>query len=112
MIIHPSRVGDELLISTLAEMARTVGKEAFIRQQQAAINRLDSRPFLKDIHCPTLVLCGREDLITPLELHEELAAGIANSQLVIIEHCGHMSLLEHPHQVTEALVAWLSNIGS
>ena len=110
-VVHPSRVGDQSLINTLVEMAHTVGKDAFIRQQQAAINRTDSRPFLKDIHCPTLVLCGREDLITPLELHEELASGISNSQLVIIEQCGHMSPLEHPHHVTEALAAWLSTIG-
>ena len=59
---------------------------------------------------PTLVLCGREDVLSPVELHEELAAGIANSNLVVIEQCGHMSALEQPQQVAEAMQACLSAV--
>jgi pimeloyl-ACP methyl ester carboxylesterase len=72
------------------------------------MGRIDSRPHLNAIRCASLVLCGREDLLTPVELHEEMAAGIRGAKLVVIEHCGHMSALEQAQQVNAALQSWLS----
>jgi len=69
-----------------------------------------SRPFLHHIVRPTLVLCGREDAITPVAVHEELAAGIHGSKLEIIEACGHLSTLGQPHQVSRVLGRWLEGI--
>ena len=109
-IVHPSRVGDAALVALLADMARAVGMEGFVRQQQAAMTRPDSRPLLAHIRCPTLVLCGREDLVVALEAHEELAAGIAGARLVVVEQCGHMAPLERPERVTEALTGWLAGV--
>jgi pimeloyl-ACP methyl ester carboxylesterase len=57
---------------------------------------------------PTLVLCGREDALTPLEAHEEMAAGIAGVRLEVIEACGHMAPMERPEAVNSALSRWLS----
>jgi len=56
------------------------------------------------------VLCGREDAITPVEVHEELAAGIPRADLVVIEGSGHLSTLDQPKLVTEAMTAWLEGI--
>ena len=42
------------------------GRDAFLMQQKAIMARPDSRPTLGRIRCPTLVLCGREDALTPL----------------------------------------------
>ena len=53
-------------------MAKAVGKEAFVRQERAIMSRADSRPLLPQIACPTLVLCGRQDAITPPEGSREL----------------------------------------
>ncbi|MGJ7499365.1 alpha/beta fold hydrolase [Variovorax sp. ZT5P49] len=105
--VHPSRVGDATLGELLASMARSVGTEGFVRQQRAASGRPDSRPLLKDIQCPTLVLCGRQDQLTPLECSEEMAAGIPGAQLVILENCGHVAPLEQPEAVNAALLRWL-----
>jgi len=107
-LVHPSRLGDKSVVDVITKMSQSVGPDAFVRQQTAIMNRIDSRPFLHAIRCPTLVLCGREDALTPLELHQEMAAAIPHSSLVVIEHCGHMSALEQPQQVTAALQAWLS----
>lgn len=102
-IVHPSRLGDEALVGLIRSMAAAVGREAFVRQQQAIMGRADSRPTLARIRCPTLVLCGRDDLLTSLELHEEMAAGIPGARLVVLDRCGHMSALEQPAAVSEAL---------
>lgn len=106
-IVHPNRLDDERLTSTMFAMAEAVGPEAFVRQEQAIIGRLDSRSDLPDIACPTLVLCGREDALTPVYLHEEMAGLIPDSRLRVIEKCGHLSALERPEAVTAALREWI-----
>jgi pimeloyl-ACP methyl ester carboxylesterase len=80
---------------------------AFLRQQQAIIGRPDSRPGLAAIACPTLVLVGEGDEATPPELAREIAAGISRSRLITIPDSGHLSTLEQPRAVTEALVEWM-----
>ncbi|MGH3146780.1 MAG: alpha/beta fold hydrolase, partial [Rubrobacter sp.] len=95
-VLHPGRLDDEDLVSTVLSMAEAVGAEAFVRQEEAIIGRPDSRRDLANIACPTLVLCGREDALTPLHLHEEMASLIPDSRLRVIERCGHLSTLEHP----------------
>lgn len=106
-IVHPDRLDDERLTSTVFAMAESVGPEAFVRQEEAIIGRPDSRGDLPDIACATLVLCGREDALTPLHLHEEMAGLIPGSRLRVIEGCGHLSSLERPERVTAALREWL-----
>jgi pimeloyl-ACP methyl ester carboxylesterase len=89
-------------------MAERVGKDAFIRQQKAIMSRIDIRPSLGRIACPTLVLCGRDDQLTPLALHEEMASLIRGAQLDVIDHCGHLSTMERPDAVTAELRQWLT----
>jgi pimeloyl-ACP methyl ester carboxylesterase len=69
--------------------------------------RPDSRPGLPAIACPTLVLVGDSDRGTPPALSEEIAGAIPRSRLVVIPDCGHMSTLERPQAVTDALVEWM-----
>lgn len=106
-LLHPSHLQDASIVAIVKAMAASVGKEAFLRQQRAIIGRIDGRPFLHRIACPTLVLCGREDAITPVEVHEEMATAIPRVQVSIIDHCGHLSTLEQPQQVNAALKKWL-----
>lgn len=106
-LVRPARLSDAPLVTTIREMADAIGKEAFLRQECAMIARIDSRPFLGRIGCPALVLCGRDDVITPVEVHEELASALPHASLTVIEECGHLSTIERPQQVTEALRTWL-----
>ncbi len=108
MLIHPDRLDDAELTSEVLDMAESVGPEAFVSQEEAIIERPDSREGLKNIACPTLVLCGREDAVTPLRLHEEMASLIPNARLRVIEGCGHLSTLERPEEVSAALRDWLA----
>jgi pimeloyl-ACP methyl ester carboxylesterase len=109
-LLHPKHLREERLVSVISAMADSLGKDVFIRQQKAIIQRPDSRPSLAQIRCPTLVLCGREDVITPVAVHEEMRDAIPESRLVVIETCGHLSALEQPRQVTQALKDWLLQI--
>jgi pimeloyl-ACP methyl ester carboxylesterase len=108
VLIHKSRLEDQPLVATVKAMARNVGRDAFVREQRAIQSRPDSRPHLGAIQCPTLILCGRDDMLTPLALHEELARAIPQATLVVIESCGHLSTLERPEQASAALAAWLA----
>lgn len=108
LFIHPDRREDQALTATIEGMARRVGRDGFLRQQTAILNRVDSRPGLAAIACPTLVLCGRQDLLTPVEVHYEIAAAIPAATLVVLPHCGHLSPLEQPAMVNAQLAAWLA----
>jgi len=105
--VHRNRRNDAALKQVVREMAEATGVEAYLRQQQAILSRPDSRPGLGAISCPTLVLVGEGDEATPPELAREIAAGIPAARLVLIPDSGHLSTLEQPAAVTQALVEWL-----
>ena len=107
-LIHEDRLEDDALVAVIKASAQNVGPEAFTRQQHAILSRPDGRKDLKKIACPTLVLCGRQDALTPLTGHVEMAAAIPNASLVVIEDCGHLAPLERPDAVNAAMRAWLT----
>jgi pimeloyl-ACP methyl ester carboxylesterase len=107
LLVHRSRHGDAALKAAVRAMNEETGADAYIRQQQAIITRPDSRPGLPAITCPTLVLVGDGDQLTPPALAREMAAGIAGSRLVVVPECGHLSTLERPQAVTKALIDWM-----
>lgn len=94
-------LGNAGMVRRVREMTARLGAEVFIRQ--SGIARPDSRPTLGAITCPTLVLCGAEDRLTPPAIHCEMADAIAGAQLVIIPQAGHMTPIEQPDAVNAAL---------
>jgi pimeloyl-ACP methyl ester carboxylesterase len=107
LYLHRDRHKDATLRGIVRAMAEDTGAEAFVRQQQAIMSRPDSRPRLGDICCPTLVLTGDGDELTPPDLAREIADGISGSKLVIVPDCGHLSTIERPGPVNLALAEWL-----
>jgi len=93
----------------IQSMANGLGNEVFEHQQRAIMARPDSRPTLKTITCPTLVICGQDDLITPPALAQEIADGIKQAKLEIIPQCGHLATLDQPEAVSELLLDWIKN---
>jgi len=111
LLLHPDRLpnaplADAPLTGAVMAMAERVGAEAFLRQQRAIMARPDSRPLLASITHPTLVVCGREDALTPLEKSEEMAAAIPGARLAVIEECGHLATMERPQAVTALMRLW------
>ena len=107
LLIHPDFLDDEDITSTIIDMASKVGQEVFVQQQLAILNRADGRGDLADISIDTLIICGRQDELTPVHLMQELADNIHNSNFQIIEDCGHLSPLERPEIVTDLMRMWL-----
>ncbi|HEX5462446.1 MAG TPA: alpha/beta fold hydrolase [Steroidobacteraceae bacterium] len=106
--VHARRWGDESLRRTIRAMAQEVGIEGFANQQLAILGRPDSRPGLAAIRCPTLVIVGDGDMVTPPERAEEIANGIPRARLSVIRDSGHMSTLEQPAAVTRSMVEFLA----
>jgi pimeloyl-ACP methyl ester carboxylesterase len=106
--VRQARQGDPALRRVLRQMADETGPEAFIRQQLAIMNRPDSRPGLAAIGCPVLVVAGAGDEVTTPEHAAEIADGIPGARLTVIPDCGHLSALEEPAAVTQALAEWLA----
>jgi 3-oxoadipate enol-lactonase len=70
--------------------------------------RPDSRPSLAAITCPTLVIVGADDVLTPPADAETLKGAIAGASLVVLPDAGHMSNLEQPAAFAQALWSFLT----
>ena len=107
LLIHKDRQCDKELTNAVIEMAGRVGQAGVLRQQTAIMNRPDRQAEMAMYDLPVLVVCGHQDALTPLTLHEEMAALIPHARLCLIEECGHLSTLEQPHATTALMRDWL-----
>ncbi|MDO9596949.1 MAG: alpha/beta fold hydrolase [Azoarcus sp.] len=107
---HPDHANTPEVGGVFQSMATGLGCEVFARQQRAIMGRVDSRPTLAGIKCPTLVVSGRDDALIPLEVQQELAAAIPGARLEILEQCGHLAPLEQADQLTLILRDWLATL--
>lgn len=108
LLIHPERLDETLLVTRITAMAEDVGQAGFVRQQTAIMGRIDGRPSLAKIKCPTVVIGGADDLITPPEVMREIAALVPSASCHLLPECGHLSTMEEPEAVTALLAAWLA----
>ena len=99
---HQARLADDYLAMVLRS-----GAAGLVRQNRAVMVRADLRPALSALACPTLVVCGLDDQLTPPDNARELAAAIPDAQLQLLPECGHMLTWEQPAAVTALLQAWL-----
>lgn len=109
LLSHPDQMNLPAVRGVIQSMASGLGGEVFAHQQRAIIGRPDSRPTLKSIACPTLVICGQDDQITPPELATEMADGIRHARLEIIPQCGHLATLDQPERVCALLLDWIKD---
>lgn len=92
--------------TAIKTMGERVGEAAFLRQLDVLRSRVDSRPDLARIDCPTLLVAGRDDRVTPVAGHEEIKRALPAATLTVLA-CGHYSPLEQPEAVSAALHGWL-----
>jgi pimeloyl-ACP methyl ester carboxylesterase len=109
-MVHPNRLADKALIETILKMFETKNSDIFARQLLALIFRKDATDVLKSISVPTLILCGRQDAWSPPSQHEEMLQYVPHAAMSVIEDSGHMSTMEKPQAVAEAMNRWLSVI--
>ena len=111
--ILPKLVGDTTRASRpdVAEQVRgfilSNSTETIVGALTALMTRPDSTPLLSQIHCPTLVVVGEEDALTPPAMSEAIKRGIAQAELAVIPGAGHMSNLEQAAAFNLALARFL-----
>jgi pimeloyl-ACP methyl ester carboxylesterase len=74
--------------------------------------RDDNTSLLSQITCPTLILVGQDDPITPVQDSEKMHREIAGSRLVVLENAAHVSNLEQTEQFNEELLRFLNESAS
>ena len=108
-LVNAEHAQNPAIAKVVLQMAERIGVDGFYNQQTAILNRIDGRADLAKIDCPTLVLCGADDIMTPPAVHREMVDGIgSNATLVVVPNSGHLSPLEQPDAVTAAMRTWLS----
>ncbi len=98
---------DTPLFEQIIAMIERKTPAIFEAQINTLLGRPDARAVLPGVACDTLLLCGRQDLWSPLARHEQMLALRPASRLVVVEDCGHMSPMEQPQAVSTALRSWL-----
>jgi len=83
-----------------------VGSELFERQCHACL-RHDTLDRLGGLHAPTLIVCGRDDQLTPPKLHRQLAGAIPGSRLVVIEFGAHLVMAESAVRFNQIVLQFL-----
>jgi pimeloyl-ACP methyl ester carboxylesterase len=106
-LLHPGHQAGPLAQEVM-DMAERVGRDAFLRQQEAILGRPDSRGDLPGIAVPTLVAVGQADVLTPPELAREMAAGIPGAVLHEFPGCAHLPTMEAPEAATAVMRRWLA----
>lgn len=104
-------------LATRPELAQEVrrlveanGQAGLADAVRCLMSRPDSTPLAAGLACPALVVVGREDVVTPVALHEALCARMRQATLVVIERAGHLSSLEQPQPFGEALARFLATL--
>ncbi|MFK7791941.1 MAG: alpha/beta fold hydrolase, partial [Devosiaceae bacterium] len=100
--------GRQAILDLCMQMAEDLGSQVFADQSEAIKTRPDQRETLRAVSVPTLILCGREDRLCPIERHTLMQELIPHSNLVVIDGAGHLPTLEKPSETNEALSAWLN----
>ncbi|MBI5033515.1 MAG: alpha/beta hydrolase [Chloroflexi bacterium] len=76
----------------------------------AACNAFDVMARLGEIRAPTLVICGKQDRMTPIKYSEHLVSKIRGAQLVSIDNAGHSVMIEQPEATARALFDFVKNL--
>lgn len=93
------------LVEAVLAMADKTDLDAQLALQAS---RIDERPGLRQICCPTLVLAARHDRLCSVDRHREIAALVPGARLQILERAAHLSPLEQPSEVSAALRSWIA----
>lgn len=93
----------------LAHQRMTEVRQSVLHGDLLACNEYDSVSQLSRITCPALVVCGKEDRMTPYRLSQHLAGELPHARLELIPEAGHMVMLEQPHAVAQVLKVFVDH---
>jgi pimeloyl-ACP methyl ester carboxylesterase len=95
------------IVAATRRVMESTSPTAIAAAQRGMAARPDVTGQLPEIRVPTLVVVGDQDAISPAAEMQSIAAAIPNSEFVVIPHSGHMTTLEQPQAVTDALLRFV-----
>jgi 3-oxoadipate enol-lactonase len=109
-LLGPStRANRPEIVEALRELILSSSSETIAGAIMALMTRPDSTPLLPHVHCPTLVVVGDEDALTPRPCSEAIQRAIAGAELAVVPQAGHMSNMEQPAAFNLALARFLEH---
>ncbi len=103
-------VAPEVLSEGERECAKTSPRVRY--QDMAACDQFDVMKEVEKIRLPALLVCGREDYLTPRKYSEYLKGKIPGSKMEIVEGAGHMVMLETPEALSRVILTFLRSLDS
>ena len=94
------------VVRTTLAMADEIGTTVLAAQLRMQATRVDERPGLASIRCPTLIVAATDDALCSVARHQEMNSLIPDSRLIVVPHCAHLSPLEQPAVVGQAIREW------
>jgi pimeloyl-ACP methyl ester carboxylesterase len=98
----------EVLAEGENEWAKTSSKVRYY--DMLACDQFDIMGDLGEIKCPSLIICGREDRLTPIKYSEFLKSKIPGSRMEVVEGAAHMPMLENPKALSSVLAEFLRTL--
>lgn len=98
------------LVEELTRVVNSNSTHVIAEGLRALSTRTETCSTLSQIDVPTLIICGREDQITPLAQSEKMHEATKDSQIRIIEKAGHVSNLERPEEFNQHLKDFLAKL--
>lgn len=112
-VFHPSTIADKKeLVESLRSIVFANSKTIITAGLTALAQRAETCSILNTIHVPTLIICGRQDEVTPLVQSELMHKHIVGSKLKIIDNAGHVSNLEHPEEFNKYMLEFLLSLNT
>jgi pimeloyl-ACP methyl ester carboxylesterase len=96
------RLGRQRLLKTPPEV---------LHGDYAACDAFDVMERLGEVHCPTVVIGGTADRLTPPKYSIYLRDHIPGAELVLVDAAGHMVMLEKPEVVSKAVSRFIASLG-
>lgn len=110
-VFHPTTIADNKeLVESLRSIVFANSKAIITAGLTALAERAETCSILTTIHVPTLIICGREDEVTPLTQSEFMHQHIEGAILKIIDNAGHVSNLEHPEEFNKYMLEFLLSV--
>jgi pimeloyl-ACP methyl ester carboxylesterase len=106
-----SQIRPEMVDEVVEVLASSASKRRLVRIAKSA-KRTHMGGKLHRITAPTLLVWGKQDRITPLEVAREFRDGIPDAELVLIDECGHAPMIEQPARFTRALRSFLDSLNN
>lgn len=99
-----------IIVQELRAVVSRTSPDAIAVAQRAMAGRPDMTSLLPQIEVPALVIAGAEDALIPPREMQQIAAAIPNSQYVEIAGAGHMTTVENPSAVNQAMLTFIDQL--